>query len=156
MKTIKFAMLVALAVIFAGCQQKMKKEDVEKGVNEMFASFQKNGIEKTLSIFAEGYDQMTDNQKQAFEDAFAGKEFRIAKIEGDKVTAEVFVSPSEGGQLIVKTVIFKVIQVDGKIRVKDIINVIDNGGKATSTGPSDEVLSDDEDDLDSPLSEEHD
>ena len=40
MKTIKLAMLVALVVIFAGCQQKMKKEDVEKGVNEMFASFQ--------------------------------------------------------------------------------------------------------------------
>ena len=73
-----------------------------------------------------------------------------------KCDAEVFVSPSEGGQLIVKTVIFKVIQIDGKIRVKDIINVIDNGGKATSAGPNEEVMSDDEDDLDSPLSEEHD
>ncbi len=152
----KLAMLVVLAVIFAGCQQKMKKDDVEKGVTEMFTSFQKNGIEKTLSVFADGYDKMSDNQKQAFQDAFAGKEFRIAKIEGDKVTAEVFVSPSEGGQLIVKTVIFKVIQVDGKIRVKDIINVIDNGGKAASSGPDDEVLAEEEDDLDSPLSEEHD
>jgi hypothetical protein len=156
MKTMKLAMLVILAVIFAGCQQKMKKDDVEKGVTEMFTSFQKNGIEKTLSVFADGYDKMSDNQKQAFQDAFAGKEFRIAKIEGDKVTAEVFVSPSEGGQLIVKTVIFKVIQVDGKIRVKDIINVIDNGGKVASSGPDDDVLAEDEDDLDSPLSEEHD
>ena len=72
------------------------------------------------------------------------------------MTVEVLVSPAEGGQLIVKTVIFKVIQVDGKIRVKDIINVIDNGGKATSAGPDEEVLANDEDDLDSPLSEEHD
>ena len=156
MKTMKILTLAVLVVIFAGCQQKLKEADVEKGVKEMFSSLQKNGIEKTLSVFADGYDKMSDNQKQLFQDAFAGQEYRIAKIEGDKVTAEVLVSPAEGGQLIVKTVIFKVIQVDGKIRVKDIINVIDNGGKATAAGPDEEVLADDEDDLDSPLSEEHD
>lgn len=156
MKTIKILSLAVLAVIFAGCQQKLKEADVEKGVKEMFNGLQNNGIEKTLSVFADGYDKMSDNQKQVFQDAFAGDEFKIAKIEGDKVTAEIIVSPSEGGQLMVKTVIFKVIQVDGKIRVKDIINVIDNGGKATTTGPDEDVLANDEDDYDSPLSEEHD
>ena len=122
----------------------------------MFSTLKKNGAtEKTLAEFVDGYDKLDADKKGKLLDAFTGKEFKIAKIEGDQVTADISFTPSDGGQLIVKTVIFKVIQVDGKIRVKDIINVIDNGNKATTTGPDEEVFTDDENDLDN-LSEEHD
>lgn len=148
--------LVVLAVIFAACQQQLKEDDVKKGVENMFSSLKKNGTtEKTLAEFVEGYDKLDANKKQKLQEAFTGKEFKIAKIEGDQVTADISFTPSDGGQLIVKTVIFKVIQVDGKIRVKDLVNVIDNGNKATTSGPDENVVTNDENDL-AELPEEHD
>lgn len=150
--------IAVIALIFAGCKQNKKasEEEIKKGVNEMFSNFKKSGAtDKTLAEFVEGYDKLDANNKQKLQEAFTGKEFKIAKIEGDQVTADISFTPSDGGQLIVKTVIFKVIQVDGKIRVKDLVNVIDNGNKATTSGPDENVVTNDENDL-TELPEEHD
>lgn len=157
MKKIGLVMLVIVAVIFAGCKHELKKADVEKGVTEMFKSLKTDGIDKALTTFADGYDKMSDSQKQKFQDAFTGKEFKIMKIEGDQVTAEIRVSAADGGQLIVKTVIFKVIQVDGKVRVKDIVNVIEDSIGSTDNASEEideemEAMLDEDDNL----SEEHD
>ena len=156
MKKIGLVLLTVIAIVFAGCKQEMKKEDVEKGVKEMFKSVKTNGIDKAMKEFADGYDKMSDSDKQKFQDAFNGKEFKIMKIEGNQVTAEVYVSPANGGQILVKTVIFKVIQVDGKMRVKDIINVVEDtfGGQSSATDAAmPEEVSDDASEA---LSEEHD
>ena len=149
-------MLLVVAVVFAGCQQKLKKENVEKGINEMFVSFQKNGIEKTLTQYVDGYDKMSDNDKKKLQDAFAGKEFKILEINNDEVRIEVSATPADGGQINTKTVIFKVIEVDGKIRIKELLNSVAQNDKPSSSGPNGDVLADNENDPDSPLSEEHD
>lgn len=157
MKKIGLVILAVVAIVFAGCKQELKKEDVEKGVTEMFKSLKSDGVDKTLVQFADGYDKMSDSQKQKFQDAFTGKEFKIMKIEGNQVTAEVYVSGANGGQVTVKTVIFKVIQVDGKMRVKDIVNVIEE-----SVGSSDNAVAENASELEGEandsgnLSEEHD
>lgn len=136
MKNTFFILLIA-ALVTAGCKQELKKEDIQQGVTEMFQHVKTDGIDKALAVFADGYDQMNDSEKQRLRDAFSGKEFKIVKIEGDKVTVEIDISPADGGQIIVKTVIFKVIQVDGKIRVKDIVNVIEHNGTPREAGIED-------------------
>ncbi|MCQ2280482.1 MAG: hypothetical protein MJZ49_06745 [Bacteroidales bacterium] len=157
MKKIGLVILAVIAIIFAGCKQELKKDDIEKGVTEMFKSLKSDGIDKALTTFADGYDKMSDSQKQKFQDAFAGKEFKIMKIEGNQVTAEIRVSAANGGQIIVKTVIFKVIQVDGKVRVKDIVNVIEDAVEPTdvAAAENEEVTEAYLDEADN-LTEEHD
>lgn len=157
MKRIGLVILTVIAVVFAGCKQELKKDDIEKGVTEMFKSLKSDGIDKALTTFADGYDKMSDSQKQKFQDAFTGKEFKIMKIEGNQVTAEVRVSAANGGQIIVKTVIFKVIQVDGKVRVKDIVNVIEDAVEPTevTAAESEDAMEADLDEANN-LSEEHD
>lgn len=151
-------MLLVVAVVFAGCQQKLKKENVEKGVNEIFNSFQKNGIEQTLTQYVDGYDKMSDNDKKRLQDAFAGREFKILDINNDEVKIEVSATPDGGGQIKTTVVFFKVIEVNGKIHIKELMNdpIPKEDNKSTASAPNENVVADSENDLDSPLSEEHD
>ena len=119
-------MMAVVAILFSGCKQQLAKEEVEKTCTEFFKTIKEQGIDKAAQQFAEGYDKLSDQDKQLLKDAKIfdpNNDFKIVKIEGDKVTAEVSVKPANGGEVTVNTVIFQVIKVDGKVRVKDIIEL---------------------------------
>lgn len=141
MKKLGLVLVAVVAILFAGCKQEMKKEDIQKFVTDLTNQIKNNKIDDALKTAFT--DDMKDDTKTKFKEALMGQEFKIIDIKDNQVTLEVVATAADGGKIEARTVIFKVIQVNGKIRLKDLVSNTPKTDGATDNA-NQEAPSDDE------------